>query len=505
MRLSIIVALATHPAGELVTRHILTAFIACSKLEVRKQEMSMRSSILIPALAVLVIGSDAALASDWGALVIAQSQSSTGSSIDDAARAWQALDASGIPVVGTILNGTVTAMYDATMGMTGTSSALIYYSGSSSTGGLAMSDGSVGLETLMETASRAGVTQLVMMIENCPAGGSESPFHAVLPQPPEGLEVIMFTSADETTRCAVEDRLTSRLERIAQFGPAQDDLRAVLAGLPFQGAITGGVNIASQATGNQGFEDIEFLPDDVILLDVVDGQQAAASVQVMLPVVTQESETAWPDQTEPMITLAVLPAEQIVALPLVAGQPEPSIIVGMIDGITDAALSLDGAQQDESRALAYDDVDARRALKSNNPDLFDLLLAAGSLDPPDSQLALALQTELQRMNCYTLRVDGDWGNGSRRAFQAYLDRLENVQVASLDANVDLFRLILRNDEVVCPVAAPAAAAATTRSAAPARTTPTQPTPPAAAQPTPTAPAREPTGGGFPGNFGGVFR
>lgn len=465
----------------------------------------MRRATLIPALACLTLGPGTLFASDWAALVVAQSHTASGESFDDAAYAWQAFDVSGIPVVGTILDGTVTDMSDATMSLSGTVGALIFYSGPGSTGGLAMRDGSVDIDTLMAIVSQAGVAHLVLMIENCPVDGSAQMFDVLQPSPPAGLEVIVFTSALDAIRCTGETRLTSRLEELAQSGPVQDDMRAVLAGLPSLGNITGRIAIDNTVNENLRNEDIAFLPDDVILLDDFDEQQSAAPVQVVLPVVTLEYETASPDRAEPLITLAVLPAEQIVALPLVPGQPEPSIIVGTIDGVTDAALTLDDARQDESRALAFDDIEARRALRNGNPELFDALLAAGSFDPPDGQLAVALQTELQRMNCYTLRVDGDWGNGSRRALQAYLDRLDGVQVASLDPDVDLFRLILRNDEVTCPVAAPAAAAATTRAATPARTSPTQPTPPAAAQPAQTAPATEPTGGGFPGNFGGVFR
>lgn len=465
----------------------------------------MRRATLIPAMACLALGPDTVFASDWTALVVARSNAEFAESFDDAAHAWQAFDASGIPVVGTILDGTATDLSDATLGLSGAAGALIYYSGPGSTDGLAMREGDVDIDTLMATASRAGVTRLVLMIENCSADGSAPRFDVSEPSPASGLEVMVFTSATDATGCTPDLRLTGRLEEMARVGTVQDDMRAVLAGLPSRGSITGRIDITNTVTENQRNEDIAFLPDDVILLDDLDGEQSAAPVQVVLPVMTLDDEAASPDRAEPLITLAVLPAEQVVALPLVPGQPEPSIIVGTIEGLTDAAFTLDDSAQDESRALAFDDIQARRALRTSNPDLFDALLASGSFDPPDDQLAVALQTELQRLNCYTLRVDGDWGNGSRRALQAYLDRLDSVQVASLDPNVDLFRLILRNDDVACPVVAPAAAAAATRPATPTRTAPAQPTPPAAAQPAPTAPATEPTGGGFPGNFGGVFR
>lgn len=464
----------------------------------------MRGSTLVATVAALVLGSGASVAADWSAMVVGQSQNASAAGPDDAILARQAFDVSGIPVVGTVLNGTVAAFRDAATGLAGSDGAVIFYSGPrprDGSGGLGLGDGTVGLDALMATVAASGVSSLVLMIENCPRDGSGTGFSVILPPPPPGLDVMMVTSADDTTACTAEARLTGRLDWVARFGPARGDLRADLAGLPVQGFISDAIAVDARSTAIDGGDDIEFLPDDVILLDAVDGAQTDAPIEVVLPVLTPEDAAA---SREPLITLAVLPAEQIAALPLLAGQPEPSIIVGMIDGITDAALRSDAAQQDDGRALAYDDIDARRALRSANPALFDILLAAGSLDPPDSQLAVALQTELQRMNCYTLRVDGDWGNGSRRAFQAYLDRLDGVQVASLDASVDLFRLILRNDAVTCPAAAPAAAA-TTRSAAPARTAPAQPAPPAAAQPAPTTPAREPTGGGFPGNFGGVFR
>lgn len=133
------------------------------------------------------------------------------------------------------------------------------------------------------------------------------------------------------------------------------------------------------------------------------------------------------------------------ARPTGAGLPEPSIIVGerpREDGVTPPTDSLAGSALGTS-------VEERRRIRDEDPQAFASLLDSGAFDPPDDQIARALQTELQRMNCYTGRIDGDWGNGSRQAVDRYFQQAGGTAVTR-EAGVDLFRQIALRDDLRCP-------------------------------------------------------
>ena len=231
----------------------------------------------------------------------------------------------------------------------------------------------------------------------------------------------------------------------------------------------------------------------------------------------------------PVVTFAALPTAQIAALPLAAGLPEPSILVGLIEGVTEASLDVDPEPEAESTALASfindnaaiaASLTTLRELRKNDPEMYASLLASGAFDPPAGDvLAKVIQTELRRMNCYLGGIDGDYGPRSRRGSSSYYDELKKKEIASLespDASVDLFRLILGNDEVRCPdpvVAQPRATTTrsttsrntSTRSTSNTRTTRSAPAAQAPSRAPTSAPSRS-SGGNFSGgSFGGVFR
>jgi hypothetical protein len=187
-----------------------------------------------------------------------------------------------------------------------------------------------------------------------------------------------------------------------------------------------------------------------------------------------------------LIVLAATPVTaapaRTQAVPGAGGLPQPSVILG--ETATLASLATPAPAQQ----LDYTDIAARQAAKAADPAAYEQLILAGAYDPPPEQLPLAVQTELTRMNCYTSTIDGDWGNGSRRALQLYFDTLE-VAAPSQDPTVEIFRQLLQKDDVACPeVVAPAPAAAaprtTQRQAAPTQAAPRQ----AAPAPQPAAPA-----------------
>lgn len=199
------------------------------------------------------------------------------------------------------------------------------------------------------------------------------------------------------------------------------------------------------------------------------------------------------------------------ARPTGAGLPEPSIIVGerpREDGVAPPTDSLAGSALGTS-------AEERARIRAEDPQAFASLLESGAFDPPSEQMASAIQTDLQRMNCYTGRIDGDWGNGSRQAVDRYFQQAGGTAVTR-EAEVTLFRQIALRDDLRCPDVViqpvvrntPAASTRqpTTTRSTPARTTtqrqpvqpPRQTTPPPAA--TTTQPRINPNALGS-----GIFR
>ncbi len=178
------------------------------------------------------------------------------------------------------------------------------------------------------------------------------------------------------------------------------------------------------------------------------------------------------------------------------GLPAPSILVGYIteDGeIVNDAEILSPAIVDAPVAgagLGYDDLEARNSMRSSNPELFASLVETGAFDPPDAEMAFAIQTELARMNCYKSTIDGLWGPGSRRSVAGYYEQTGG-STPSQDPVASIFRAIIVSEDVRCPDPAPRAVAQPARqtTSTPRRNTTTQAAPRAAAPaPVPAAPA-----------------
>tara|TARA_B100000768_G_scaffold107009_1_gene99305 strand:+ start:13845 stop:14585 length:741 start_codon:yes stop_codon:yes gene_type:complete len=133
--------------------------------------------------------------------------------------------------------------------------------------------------------------------------------------------------------------------------------------------------------------------------------------------------------------------------------PQPSVILGFIVPGQEALydlIRLLPATVDKIK-FSLDDLDAREALRNNDPDMFRRLIEEGHIDPDQSQLGQVLQTEFKRMKCYRSSIDGQWGPGSRRAVGAYFDQLNNITWPDQSLTVILFRSVLINGDVDCPM------------------------------------------------------
>ncbi|WP_052249798.1 hypothetical protein [Tateyamaria sp. ANG-S1] len=184
-----------------------------------------------------------------------------------------------------------------------------------------------------------------------------------------------------------------------------------------------------------------------------------------------------------------------VAVRTAANLPQPSIILGTIEAGQEAEFGIETLLPATVTQVAFalDDLDARAAMRANDPDLFRQLIEEGHLDPEPDQLNRVLQVELQRMNCYRSGIDGAWGPGSRRSVASYFDQLTSVSWPDQNPSNDLFRAIMINGDVACPtpVAAPRATTPrrTTTSTTTTRRATTTPRP--APTPAPAAPAVKP--------------
>lgn len=148
-----------------------------------------------------------------------------------------------------------------------------------------------------------------------------------------------------------------------------------------------------------------------------------------------------------VVVPASLGPAPVAQQPRRAGLPEPSIIVGEL-------ASLIGRDQRGPLGVPYA---IRERIRVLDPALFQSMLEGGAFDPLPDQMAVALQTELQRMNCYGGTVDGSWGQGSVTALGRYFSTLGAAN-ASTTPDPALFRAIALNPDVECPQVAPAVAA-----------------------------------------------
>lgn len=114
-----------------------------------------------------------------------------------------------------------------------------------------------------------------------------------------------------------------------------------------------------------------------------------------------------------------------------------------INEVTMTRLRLSG------RLVTPDTETDRAILAAIDPRLLndDLPLSA-DLDP--KALAKALQTELRRVGCYQMRVDGSWGKGSRTALTSYFLAKRKVP-DSLEPTAALLDTLSVEDKVVCEV------------------------------------------------------
>ena len=78
------------------------------------------------------------------------------------------------------------------------------------------------------------------------------------------------------------------------------------------------------------------------------------------------------------------------------------------------------------------------------------LLSDQNLVIDEGNLARTIQSELARLGCYRMKVDGSWGKGSRTALTSYFLAKKSVPT-SLEPSGELVAQLQRESQVVCAV------------------------------------------------------
>ena len=302
----------------------------------------------------------------------------------------------------------------------------------------------------------------------------------------------IFRTATSDVRLTAED-----YAMLDQLSPsARDQMLRLWASAGIAVDIAG-----AQAVTSTPIAPVATTNSTVVLVAPVRPVAAATIISPISPRATTSAGTSIQPVTNGVTLVAgggVAPAPAVFrATPGENGLPAPSILVGFAtddDEGPAVAPEVDEGPVAGS-GLSYDDLEARNAMREQDAELFAGLVESGAFDPPEAEMARAIQTELARMNCYRSGIDGIWGPGSRRSVTAYYEEAGG-STPSQDPVAEIFRQIIVSEDVRCPdppAPAPRAAAAaprraTTTQAAPRRAA-TQQAAPAPAPAAPAAPAR----------------
>ena len=138
-------------------------------------------------------------------------------------------------------------------------------------------------------------------------------------------------------------------------------------------------------------------------------------------------------------------SEQTVVLGTVDDE-EFAALIGTVEQIAGVPIRL-AALNAETRSLGTAGGVQAGALRLKGADAG----SAAVIIPQD--LPLAIQGELARIGCYAMGVDGDWGNGSRRAMETYYSA-KKVEKGEVEPTEQVYLALAKEPEKTCP--APAA-------------------------------------------------
>ncbi|OCX66561.1 hypothetical protein BFP70_04900 [Thioclava sp. SK-1] len=449
----------------------------------------MRHPLLKSVLSMVVLACACACATvafaqsqPWQAVVIGQPGPGAEGAFADAFHAAQALRDGQITELQLLRDRPRADIEDAIDSLAGVPRVLVYIAAPLGDDGqtILLRGGGLALFEIVQRLSDRGTNQVALLIEDCT--GPQAAGLQIGPTP-QKVDLFIAASAGPGGTCPGQaGRLTDQLSGAA----AQPDqpINVTLAGA-WQRAAEAASTMRpfaappSSLAPTDVYDAVSIVANDVVRISPVSlPASARAQVQPILASAPASRQviSSKATQGETVVIFMPPPQTQMAARALRAGLPEPSVIVGLIDGedIQDTA------------EISYDNLVARQNLRHAEPELFAQLAQAGAFDPPPSLVALAIQTELARMRCYTTGIDGIWGNGSRNAVGRYFAQRSDVAATTMEPAAQLFRQIITADDVTCP--APVAAARNVRQTTSPAAAPTRRATPAAAKPAAQAPA-----------------
>ena len=421
-----------------------------------------RSLLRFALAALLAAGPAPAGALDWTALVIGNSGAGAEGGSTDAFHAAESLKSAGLSRVVLEREVSSDAMQRAVRDVAGAPAVVFYVAAPLTPGGDGPVIGEAGagpgmaLGAVLRALADAGTRRAAVLIEDC-AGPAGQAGRVSLPPAPEGIDVFLAASAGPEGTCGGAVRLTEVLGHEAAAGVL--DLDAALSGLWIGARMAEAAVLrpggAGGATGDAPPPVFAVVEADPV--GTVTPIAPVSRIETVVPAAAPSDVAA----AEGGAVATFVAQAQIAALPTGEGFPEPSIIVGLIE-TTSATFGTvdDSAPEVTANEIAFDNLDARRAFRAQDPELFAALVESGAFDPPEAQLARVLQGELARMGCYRAAIDGDWGNGSRAAVDRYFAQLEGVEPVGRDPTVALYRQVILRDDVACPEPQPAVATTT---------------------------------------------
>ena len=233
-------------------------------------------------------------------------------------------------------------------------------------------------------------------------------------------------------------------ELLAELTP--DDRRKFLALLAESGFDESSLAIADAAIA-LAEANLDEVADETTFLSAATEDLTEATVMAVAPIIDGEQMPEF-DSVESDVVLGQISDEDIAQISVAEDDPTAPIRLAALDwntrdiSINDVTIT----RMRLSGRMILPDTEANRAmLAAIDPRLADEQTVL-TIAPED--LARAVQTELKRVGCYQMAVDGSWGKGSRTALTSYFLAKKTIP-ETLEPSDGLFAQLLDEPKVVC--------------------------------------------------------
>ena len=151
----------------------------------------------------------------------------------------------------------------------------------------------------------------------------------------------------------------------------------------------------------------------------------------------------------PETLIASLP-EPESQLPLGSDDPalEPPVRLAALSWETRGIVGLNAVETERQRVAGNEVTPSSEENRDILAAIDPALLGDPTITIDDGNLALTAQSELERLGCYRMVVDGSWGKGSRTALTSYFLAKKSVPT-SLEPSVGLVTQLQNEKQVVC--------------------------------------------------------